>query len=190
MTPHSVVSMCRWNYTLYIEFQRVHQPCWINADADCGWNISFDDILIFQLMIFSLLWNMCYCRLNDRYLWSSWLCITLAYVGQILYKIPKAIPIYKICFTLLHETIYRIMHELPWITPLGSWMRRFTNNVTHEIIGKSHHELPKKLFDLASWRYHIWSVTSHEHGLLALWRHIRRLFWHTQIGTKAILTSE
>ena len=42
--------------------------------------------------------------------------------------------------------IYRIMHELPWITILRSWVRRFDNNF-HEwrmkIIGKSHHERPK-----------------------------------------------
>ena len=34
------------------------------------------------------------------------------------------------------------------------------------------------------------SVTSRERGLLALWRHIRRLFLHAQIGAKAIFTSE
>ena len=43
---------------------------------------------------------------------------------------------------------------------------------------------------LALWRHHSWSVTSLEHGVLALWRHIHRLFRHAQIDTKAIFTSE
>ena len=38
--------------------------------------------------------------------------------------------------------------------------------------------------------HHCWSVTSRECGTLALWRHIRRLFLHAQIGGKAIFTSE
>ena len=42
--------------------------------------------------------------------------------------------------------------------------------------------------DLALWRHHGWSVTSSEREVLALWRHIRRLFLHAQIGTKAIFT--
>ena len=44
--------------------------------------------------------------------------------------------------------------------------------------------------DLALWRHHSWSVTSRERDILALWRHIRRLFLQAQIGTKAIFTSE
>ena len=44
--------------------------------------------------------------------------------------------------------------------------------------------------DLVLWRHHRWSVTSRECRTLALWRHIRRLFLHAQIGTKAIFTSE
>ena len=44
--------------------------------------------------------------------------------------------------------------------------------------------------DLALWRHYSCSVTSREHGLLALWRHIRRLFLHEQIGAKAIFISE
>ena len=44
--------------------------------------------------------------------------------------------------------------------------------------------------DLALWRHHSWFVTSRERGLQALWRHIRRLFLHAQIGATAIFTSE
>ena len=40
------------------------------------------------------------------------------------------------------------------------------------------------------WRHHSWSVTSREREALALWRHIRQLFLHAQIGAKAIFTSE
>ena len=42
----------------------------------------------------------------------------------------------------------------------------------------------------ALWRHHSWSVTSRERGVLALWRHIRRLFFHVPFGAKAILASE
>ena len=41
--------------------------------------------------------------------------------------------------------------------------------------------------DLALWHHHSWYVMSHEHGILALWDHIHRLFLNMQIGTKAIL---
>ena len=43
--------------------------------------------------------------------------------------------------------------------------------------------------ELTLWRHHSWSVTSCEREALALWRHIRRLFLHAQIGAKAIFTS-
>ena len=46
------------------------------------------------------------------------------------------------------------------------------------------------IFDLVLRRHHRWSVTSREREVQALWRHIRRLFLHAQIGTKAIFTSE
>ena len=48
----------------------------------------------------------------------------------------------------------------------------------------------KVFSDLALLRDHSWSVTSRERDILALWRHIRRLFLHAQIGAKAISTSE
>ena len=44
--------------------------------------------------------------------------------------------------------------------------------------------------DLTLWRHHSWSVTSREREALVLWRHIRRLFLHAQIGAEAIFTSE
>ena len=50
--------------------------------------------------------------------------------------------------------------------------------------------LRKVFCDLTLWHYHSWSVTSREREALALWRHIRRLFLHAQIGAKAIFTSE
>ena len=40
------------------------------------------------------------------------------------------------------------------------------------------------------WLGIVTSVTSRERGVLALCRHIRRLFLHAQIGAKAIFTSE
>ena len=131
--------------------------------------------------------------------------------------------------------IYRIMHELPWITifghdwgdlPIFSWVTKSWV----KIIGKSLHEWSKIVIygnewiilfltryfmswthhsatnkhrllisvlslrtvfsDLTLWRHHSWSVTSREHEVLALWCHIHQLFLHTQIGAKAIFTSE
>ena len=47
------------------------------------------------------------------------------------------------------------------------------------------------LFWLRIVTYHCsWSVTSHECGVLVLWRHIHRLFLDAQIGAKVIFTSE
>ena len=119
-----------------------------------------------------------------------------------------------------------------WVTSeaICQWFSRVTKSRV-KIIGKSHHEWPKKslftvtnvLFyflhailcpgthnsaknhhrslisqlsprtafsDFALWRHHGWSVTSRERKILALWRHIRRLSLHAQIGAKAIFTSE
>ena len=44
--------------------------------------------------------------------------------------------------------------------------------------------------DLVLWYHHSWSVTSHKRRVLALWRHIRRLFLHAQIAANTIFTSE
>ena len=44
--------------------------------------------------------------------------------------------------------------------------------------------------DLALWCHQGWSMMSSECEVLVLWRHIRRLFLHVQIGTKMISTSE
>ena len=71
----------------------------------------------------------------------------------------------------------------------------------HAISSPEHSIPPKKLsisdfavvakdslFYLVLWRHHSWSVTSRECRSIALWRHIRRLFLHAQIGAKAIFT--
>ena len=44
--------------------------------------------------------------------------------------------------------------------------------------------------DLALWRHHSRSVTSRESDVIALRRHIRRLFLYAQIGANAMFTSE
>ena len=52
--------------------------------------------------------------------------------------------------------------------------------------------IDRSLADVAKdgplWRYHSWSVTSHEREVLVLWRYIRRLFLHVKIGKNAIFT--
>ena len=104
---------------------------------------------------------------------------------------------------------YRVMHELPWITIFfgHEWQKiaihgneciilfltRYFMFWTHDSVKNNHLSLilplsPRTVFsDFPLWRHHSRSVTSRE---LALWRHIRGLFLHVQIGTKAIFTSE
>ena len=62
---------------------------------------------------------------------------------------------------------------------------------------KNHHRSlisqlsPRTAFsDFALWRHHSWYVTPREREILALWRHICRLFLHVKIGAKAIFTGE
>ena len=67
---------------------------------------------------------------------------------------------------------------------------------THNSAKNHHRSLilqlsPRTAFsDFALWRHQSWSVTSREREILALWRHIRRLFLHAQIDAKAVFTSE
>ena len=68
-----------------------------------------------------------------------------------------------------------------------SWAHNVKNNYRSLISPLS---LRTAFSDFVLWRHHSWSVTSHERTALALWRHIRRLLLHAQIGAKAIFTSE
>ena len=71
---------------------------------------------------------------------------------------------------------------------LVSWNTQFHQNNYRSLISPL--SLRTVFSDLVVWRHHSWSVTSRECRTLALWRHIRRLFLHAQIGAKAIFTSE
>ena len=130
-------------------------------------------------------------------------------------------------FNVRIDESIRIMQESPWITILGSRVRRFANenhwqiasrvtqksvftvtNVlfyfSHAILCPGTHNSAKNhnrslisqlsprtaVSDFALWRHHSWYVTSREREILALWRHICRLFLHVKIGAKAIFTSE
>ena len=59
-------------------------------------------------------------------------------------------------------------------------------NPLKTIIGRSFHHCRWTAFsNLALWRHHRWPITSHKSEALVwliLWRHIRRLFFHTEIG--------
>ena len=69
-----------------------------------------------------------------------------------------------------------------------SWTHNSTKTSYRSLISPL---LPRTVFsDLALWRHHSWSVTSSEREVLALQRHIRRLFLRVQNGAKAIFTSE
>ena len=92
-------------------------------------------------------------------------------------------------------------HEWPKIVIHGNkyiilFLTRYFITWTHCSATNNHRSLISPLSlrtvfsDLTLWCHHSWSVTSCEREALALWRHIRRLFLHAQIGTKAIFTSE
>ena len=69
-----------------------------------------------------------------------------------------------------------------------SWTHHSTTNHHRSLISPL--LLGTVFSDLTLWRHHSWSVTSPEREVLALWQHIRRLFFHMQIGAKVIFTSE
>ena len=69
-----------------------------------------------------------------------------------------------------------------------SWTCHFSANNSRWLISTL--SLRTAFADLTLWRHHSWSVTSHEHEALALWRHIRRLLLRPQICAEAIFTSE
>ena len=108
---------------------------------------------------------------------------------------------------------YEIIHELPWITAFWSSVKWVANDfhewcseciilfltryfVAHDSSENNHRSLISPLslagdfFYLALWRHRSWSVTSREGEVVALWRHVRRLFLHAQTGTNAIFTGE
>ena len=71
------------------------------------------------------------------------------------------------------------------------FLTRCVMSWTHNSAKNNHRSLISQLLgtvvsDLALWRHHSGSVTSREREIQALWRHIRRLFSHAQIGAKAI----
>ena len=69
-----------------------------------------------------------------------------------------------------------------------SWTHKSAKNYHRALISPL---LPRAAFyDRALWHHNHWSVTSWELYILVLWRHIRRLSLHAQIGAKAIFTSE
>ena len=69
-----------------------------------------------------------------------------------------------------------------------SWTHKSAKNYHRPLISPL---WPREVFsDIALWRHHSWSVPSRERELLALWRQIRRLLLHAQIGENAIFTSE
>ena len=76
------------------------------------------------------------------------------------------------------------------------FLTRYLMSWTHNSAENNHRSLVSQLSPrtivsgLALWRHHSGSVTSREREILALWRHICRLFLHAQIGAKAIFTSE
>ena len=67
---------------------------------------------------------------------------------------------------------------------------------THRHTDYNHRSLISPLFspratfsNLALW-CHYWPVTTYNHEVLVLWRHIHRLFLHAQLGAKLIFTNE
>ena len=92
-------------------------------------------------------------------------------------------------------------HEWPKIVIHGNeciilFLVRYFMPWTHNSAKNNHRSLISQLSprtvvsDLALWRHHNGSLTSREREILALWRHICRLFSRAQIGTKTSFTSE
>ena len=69
-----------------------------------------------------------------------------------------------------------------------SWTHNSTKNDYRSLISPLSQRTD--FSDLVLWCHHSWSVTSHGCGVLALWRHIRWLLLHVQVGAKKIFTSE
>ena len=75
------------------------------------------------------------------------------------------------------------------------FLTRYILSWTHKSAKNSHRALtspllPRATFSVSAlWRHHNWYVTSREREKLVLWRHIRRLSLHAQIGAKAIFTA-
>ena len=112
-----------------------------------------------------------------------------------------------------HLQIYRIMYVLPWISIFCHEWQKSVFKLTHTLIYFLHANLrptertnplkqsllispfsPKTVLSEFILLGFVTSpqlnLTSREREVLALWRHIRRLFLQAQIGAKAIFTSE
>ena len=63
-----------------------------------------------------------------------------------------------------------------------SWIHHSATNKHRSLISLL--SLRTVFSDLTLWRHHSWSVTSREREVLALWRHVRQLFLHAQIGAR------
>ena len=109
--------------------------------------------------------------------WFSRVTKSLANHWQITSRVTKKIVIHGNECIIFFLTGYFI-----------SWTQRSATNYHRSLISQL--SLGMVFSDLTLWRHHSWSVTSREREALALWRHIRQLSLHAQIGTKAIFTSE
>ena len=120
---------------------------------------------------------------NDFLVTSGVICQWFSRVTKSLVKIIGKSP---------HEWPKIVIHRneciILFLTCYISWTHRSATNNHRLLISPL--SLGTVFSDLTLWRHHSWSVTSREREALALWRHIRGLFLHMQIGAKAIFTSE
>ena len=124
---------------------------------------------------------------------NAWVTVNNNFLSRVRrFSRVKKSPV-KIIAESLHEWQKIVIHGNEYIILfLTRYFMSWTN-----ISAKNYHRalispfLPRAVFsELALWRHYNWSVTSCEHEILVLWRHIRRLSLHMQIGAKAIFTSE
>ena len=92
----------------------------------------------------------------------------------------------KIIGKSLHEwpqnrySRWRIYHFIFFTRHFMSWTYNSAKTNYRSLISPLS---PGTVFsELALWRHHSWSVTTRERGVLALWRHIRRLFLRAKNG--------
>ena len=119
---------------------------------------------------------------NDFWVKSESICRWFSFVTHENHRQIASRVTQKSVFTVTNVLFY-FLHAI-----LCPWTQNSAKNNHRWLISQLS---PRTVVsDLALWRHCSGSVTSRKREILALWRHICRLFLHAQIGAKAIFTSE
>ena len=145
---------------------------------------------------------MSYSRVSKSYVWdiknNAWVTVNNDFLGHEWGDLPMIFTSdevtsenhWQIASRVTQKSLFTVTNVLFY------FLHAILCPGTHQSAKNHHRSLfsqlsPRTAFsDFALWRHHSWSVTSREREILALWRHICRLFLHVEIGAKAIFTSE